>query len=105
MSVRCGATVRRVSTYFKCRWRHHTADEPVVLYEELDDQRMETRKVHEYGDGRLIRTDRLSDDDVTLSWEPLPPETQIAGQPEFDVSPLTRDEFNVVWSRATYGSV
>lgn len=83
-----------------CRWSHHDADEPVVLYHELDDARLETRKVHEYRDGRLLRTDRASDDEVSLSWEPLPLEAEIARQPEFEVSVLTSEEFDDVWRSA-----
>jgi hypothetical protein len=32
--------------YFAARWHHGIADQPVVGYEELDDKRQETRKVH-----------------------------------------------------------
>jgi hypothetical protein len=91
-----------VTTYFLVRWRHDHADEAVLLYEELDDRRMETRKVYEYRDGRLLRTDRVAPgDDVSLAWEPLPSEAEIAAQPVFDVLPLTAEEFDGAWERAT----
>jgi hypothetical protein len=50
-----------VSTYFICWRRHDDANEPVKLYEELDVRRIETRKVHEYGDGQAgLLSDRSS---------------------------------------------
>jgi hypothetical protein len=39
-------------TYLLVRWRHSNPDEPVVLYSELDDQRMQRRKIDIYPDGR-----------------------------------------------------
>jgi len=90
-----------VPTYFTYRWLHNLADEPVVLFEELDDQRYETRKVHQYADGRLVRTDQISDLSTSLSWVPVPPEDEIASQPEFDVMRLSAEEFEDVWRRAT----
>jgi hypothetical protein len=71
-----------------------------MLFEEIDEQRYETRKVHQYADGRLVRTNRISDLSTSLAWVPVPPEDEIASQPEFEVLPLTAEEFEVVWRRA-----
>ena len=91
-----------MSTYFLVRWLHDDPDEAVLLYEELDVQRMETRKVHEFRDGRLLRTDRVSPgDEVSLAWESLPSEEEIAEQAVFEVLPLTAAEFEAVWGRST----
>jgi hypothetical protein len=91
-----------VPIYFAARWHHDIADEPVVVYEELDDQRQETRKIHEYRDGHLERTDRLALElRTSLSAEPIPSEAEIDAQPDFTVEPLTGDEFQGVWDRAT----
>lgn len=88
-------------SYFACRWHHEADDDPVLLYEELDNERMEIRKVHEYRNGRLERTDRVAPELLTsLSFEPLPPIAEIEAQPEFTVLPLTQDEFEAVWKRA-----
>jgi hypothetical protein len=91
-----------VPTYFAARWDHDREDEPVVLYEELDDQRQETRKVHEYSDGHLERTDRVALElRTSLSPAQVPSEAEIDADPVFTLLPLTAAEFQAVWDRAT----
>lgn len=93
---------RSVPTYFAYRWEHDSPDDPVLLFEELDVDRMEMRKVHQFRDGTLERTDRVRDGArTTLSWVPVPPEQEIADQREFTVLPLSADEFEHVWQAAT----
>jgi hypothetical protein len=50
------------SSYFAARWRHDSPHDPVLLFEELNDQRLETRKVEEYADGSRIRPGRMRPD-------------------------------------------
>jgi hypothetical protein len=40
-------------TYLRVTWIHQHTDEPVVLFSELDDQRMEMRKVEVFRDGSI----------------------------------------------------
>jgi Domain of unknown function (DUF6881) len=102
MCGRWGDTFGRVApSYFAVRWHHSSLDEPVLLFEELNEQRLETRKVEEFVDGRRIRSDRIAPElDTSLSWEPVPAEAEIDGQAEFTVEQLTADEFEAVWSSA-----
>lgn len=93
-------SIPRGPTYFACRWEHESPDDPVVLYEEIGADRMEIRKVHEYQDGRLVRSDRVSDSKDGLSWATVPPLDEIDADPAFSVMPLTSAEFDAVWSRA-----
>jgi hypothetical protein len=91
-----------VPSYVACRWHHDLDDEPVLLYEELDADRYETRKVHEYRDGRLVRSDRIALElGTSLSPEALPSVSEIEAQPEFTVLPLTAEEFETVWAKAS----
>jgi hypothetical protein len=90
-----------VLSHFACRWDHTVPADPIRLYEEVDDGRNEVRKIHEYADCRLIRTDSVNDSDTSLSWELLPALDEIAAQAEFTVEPLTAAEFQAVWDRAT----
>jgi hypothetical protein len=91
-----------VPTYFAVRWDHDHDDEPVVLYEELDDERQETRKVHQYRGGSLERTDQIAlERRTSLSYAQVPDTAEIDADPEFTVLPLSRDEFEGVWDRAT----
>jgi hypothetical protein len=90
-----------VPDYFACRWEHDSPDEPVVIYEELGPGRIELRKVHEFRDGRLERTDRVALELATsLSLEPIPDEAVIDDQPEFRTSPLSAVDFEAIWRRA-----
>lgn len=88
-------------TYFACRWEHLSSTGPVVLCEELDDERMETRKVHRFRDGTLERSDRVQEKArTTLGWAPVPPLSEIAARPQFTVLPLDAAEFERVWNSA-----
>ncbi len=89
-------------TYFAARWHHEDDQDPVLLFEELDDQRYEMRKVHEFRDGRLERTDRIALElKTSLSYVPLPTEAEIDAQPEFTLLPLTAEAFDDAWRRAS----
>lgn len=88
-------------TYFACQWHHDLPDQPVLLYEELDEQRYETRKVEEYRDGRRLRSARIEPERTpTLSWVAVPPLDEIDADPDFTVLSLTADQFQSVWDSA-----
>jgi hypothetical protein len=93
-----------VLTYFACRWDHADSDDPVFLYQEIDEARSEVRKVHQYRDGRLVRTDRVSDLTDSLASEPIPTLEEIQAQREFTVLALSAVEFEAIWARATNAS-
>ncbi|WP_370451513.1 hypothetical protein [Kribbella sp. VKM Ac-2500] len=48
--------------------------------------------------------DRISDLSTSLAWVPVPPEDEIASQREFEVLPLSAEEFEEVWRRAIEAS-
>ena len=88
-------------SHLAVRWDHSVADDPIRIYEELDAERMEVRKVEEFRDGRLIRTDTVNDSSTSLSWEPVPPLAEIDMQAEFTSEPVSADQFEAVWVKAT----
>jgi hypothetical protein len=90
-----------VVSHFACRWDHDFPEEPIHLYEEIDEARMEVRKVEEFRDGRLVRADSINDGPTSLSWEPVPPLADIDAQIEFTIEPLTADQFAAVWAKAS----
>lgn len=92
-------------SYFCCDWLHDLDDEPIMVYEELNDERLEMRKIHQYRNGRLVRTDRIAPElDTSLSCEPIPSEAAIDAQPEFVVRSLTAAGFQAVWDQAVEAS-
>lgn len=86
--------------YLACRWTHSNAEDPMLILSELDGARYEVRKVHEFADGGLERADRIADAATSLSWVTTPSEAEIDAQDEFEVLPLTADQFEDYWRRA-----
>ena len=88
-------------SHFLAHWHHDLGDEPIRLYEELDDDRKELRKIEEFGDGRLVRTDSFNDFLPSLSSHSVPDLAEIEADPEFSVEPMTLEAFEEVWARAS----
>jgi hypothetical protein len=85
-------------TYILVRWLHNFADEPILLYSELDGDRYETRKVEIFRDGRLgLAGPGVESGGSVLGTEPTPPIGEIAASPEFVPQEVTPDEFEAVW--------
>jgi len=87
-------------SHFVATWHHEDPDDPIRIYEEIGDDRMELRKVEEFRDGRLIRADSINDGPTSLSWVPVPDIVEIEDQAEFTVEVLTDAMFDEVWRRA-----
>lgn len=86
--------------YIKVRWLHDDPDEPVLLYSELDEERWEVRKVEIYRDGRHeLACDWLVTGTTRLGEVPVPPLEEIAADPEFEPTEITKEEFEEAWER------
>ena len=91
-------------SYFACAWQHDKSDEPVLFYEELDDDRMELRRVEEFHDSRRLRTDRIdADRGPALSSIEVPPLKEIDAIPELTVLPLSAAAFQATWDSVVDG--
>jgi len=87
--------------YIKVLWKHSHPDEPILLYSELDDARWETRKVETFRSGLLGYASAVKSRGPTaLGIVPVPPLSQIALDPEFEPSEITREEFEEIWHEA-----
>ncbi|MFI7094973.1 DUF6881 domain-containing protein [Streptomyces lydicus] len=87
--------------YWKVIWHHDFTAEPVTLFSENGEDGYETRKVQEYRDGRLLRTDGSAETaDIGLSEVPVGRIEDVSAQPEFSASVITAGEFEAVWSAA-----
>ena len=88
--------------YIKVSWRHVHAEEPVLLYSELDDLHWETRKVEIFRNGKIGYASRTASSGFTgLGLAPIPPISVIASDPEFEPTEITKEEFEEMWHRAT----
>lgn len=90
-----------MSTYIYSRWKNSPAGSPVEFYSELDGLRYETRKVEVFhGDkyGFASKTNKSSG--TQLGVIPVPPLSEISSQSEFDIKPITKEEFELVWDKS-----
>jgi len=88
-------------TYLKVQWNHTFSAEPVLLCSELDDARLEVRKVEVFRDGQTGHADRRGGSGQTrLGEEPVPPVAEIAADPQFEPVEITKEEFEDVWEQA-----
>ncbi|MFF7704339.1 DUF6881 domain-containing protein [Streptomyces lydicus] len=87
--------------YWKVSWHHHFTEEPVTLFSEIGEDGYETRKVQEYRDGRLLRTDGSDETaEIGLSEVPVGHISDVSVQPEFSAFTITEGDFEAVWSAA-----
>jgi len=86
--------------YLKVEWLHSNDQYPILLFSELDEDRMEIRKVEQYRDGKVGFADHEGATcNTQLGIEPLPFIEDIAADPEFLPTRITRKEFEEVWMR------
>ncbi|MFA8019592.1 DUF6881 domain-containing protein [Bremerella cremea] len=82
----------------KVEWLHSNDQYPILLFSELDEDRMEIRKVEQYRDGNVGFADHeRATGDTQLSIEPLPSIEHISSDPEFLPTRITHQEFEEVW--------
>lgn len=82
-------------------WHHDLPDEPVRLISEIDSAGLETRKIEVYVDGHADYADASQSTGGTiLGDQPVPPNDEIAADPDFSVREISGDEFEVLWGRA-----
>jgi hypothetical protein len=89
-------------TYIRVVWKHSFEDQPILLFSELDDDRWETRKVEVFRDGRVAYADGKSEfGGAVLGEKRVPPQSEIASDPQFLPSEITRDDFEIIWAQKT----
>jgi hypothetical protein len=92
--------------YIKTRWIHSCPDDPVWLYSELDADRWEVRKVEVFADGQIgFASSTEHTADTRLGELPIPPNTQIDAEGEFESNVIDKDEFERVWAARLQPSI
>lgn len=77
------------------------ADEPVLLFAEIDEDGWEVRKVDQYGDGTLDRAgDGEGSERTVLGERRVPTLNVINSDPDFTAEAITAEEFETVWIAA-----
>lgn len=84
--------------YICVKWIHSNPTEPVLLCSELDPENWEVRKVEVWADGaKGFASETESFGSTQLSEEPLPSLDEIASDPQFQPSEITKEEFEALW--------
>lgn len=90
---------------WQVHWLHDFEVEPDVIYSEVGGDGYEVRKVQHYRDGRVLKADELHDfAEIGLSEVPVGSIDDVARQPEFRARLISRSDFEVVWSQASWPS-
>ena len=90
-----------MSTYIYSKWKNSPAGSPVEFYSELDGSRYETRKVEVFHGGKLgYASKNKTSNNTQLGIIPVPPLSEIMSQPEFEIKPITKEDFGVIWEKA-----
>jgi hypothetical protein len=93
-------TVMSQHIYIRVRWLHSDAEYPVELWSELNECREEVRKMEIWADGRVGYASHNAEVGGTSFGEggPLPPLSEIAADPEFELEEITQAEFEECWT-------
>lgn len=84
--------------YVKVSWNHSNKGYPILIYSEINDLRIETRKIEVFMDGMtLFAPDGGALGEAELSESPIPDIHEIASDPQFRPIEITRDEFERMW--------
>lgn len=87
--------------FMRVEWFHDLPDEPVVLFSELDNDRMEVRKVEVFRDGTMVFASSFqSSGDLELSYVPIPSIAEISKNPQFKPQEISSAEFERIWTLA-----
>ena len=89
--------------YLKVHWSHESENQPVAFYCEMEDDRMEVRKVELYADGSFgYANERRSSGRTVLAALPMPATAALDAGPNYEASEITRDDFEEIWRLARW---
>ena len=85
--------------YLRVQWSHSHPNDPVEIWSELDDEGWETRKVEIFPDGTLgYASETESAHATTLGEAPIPSLAEIAADPQFKPTQVSKKEFESIWA-------
>ena len=85
-------------SYLRVTWIHSLPDEPRLLYSELDERRMERRKIEIYPDGRWGFADEDEEAGrAGLGEVAVPSVAEISADPQFEAFEVEHAEFERLW--------
>lgn len=89
--------------YLKVHWDHDSEIRPVAFYCEMEDDRMEVRKVELFADGSFgYANEKRSSGKTTLGALPMPTVAELNASRNCEARKITRDEFEEIWRLARW---
>ena len=80
------------------KWTHTSQDDPILIYSEINSDRLETRKVEYFVGGAVGLASRKFEKGRTkLGSEPTPAVAKINEDSQFEAEEISDDEFNSIW--------
>lgn len=90
-----------MSECFLCKWHHDSPQDPIVLCEELDDERYDTRRLRIFADGRCeYYGSRRPGGSLEAATHPVPELKEIDAEEEFDLLAVSANQFESLWKAA-----
>ena len=84
--------------YLQVTWIHDFEDEPVLLYSEIDSDRIEIRKIEVYKDNSFgLAMKNYEFGGTKLGIEPIPRVDEIAEDIQFITKTISKKEFDTIW--------
>ncbi|MFI5981243.1 DUF6881 domain-containing protein [Streptomyces sp. NPDC051555] len=91
--------------YWKVEWLHEPNDDPTTIYSEIGPDGYETRKVHRYTNGRMLKSDDVHESlDIGLSEVPVGEIKDVNKLPYFTARLVTSADFQRAWDSAGWPS-
>ena len=89
--------------YLNVHWDHDSEIRPVAFYCEMEDDRMEVRKVELFADGSFgYANEKRSSGKTTLGALPMLTVAELTASPNCEAHEITRDEFEEIWRLARW---
>ena len=86
--------------YIFVKWKHDDPRDPVSIYSEIDAEQWEHRKVEVFRCGQRGFADQNEEvGGSRLGLEPWPDLDKLGAEAEFEISEITKTEFEEVWSK------
>ncbi len=84
--------------YILAKWHHNNSEDPILIYSEIDDNRWEHRKVEIFKDNHYGFADHNNEiNGSRLGTEPWPDLVKLGTEPEFDITEISKEEFEELW--------
>ena len=80
------------------KWTHTSQDDPILIYSEINSDRLETRKVEYFVGGAVgLASRKFEKGGTKLGSEPIPAVAKIKEDSQFEAEEISDDEFNSIW--------